>query len=103
MAQLTSPNIESPISWGPTVAVEKKAIRIIIIIIITLFRIHLDRQQETDWDLRLSGTLYNLRRRCNAAIGVSPSVLLFGRDLQLSGEWDMVGPNHQSMNEPSVG
>jgi hypothetical protein len=50
------------------------------------------RGQDT-WDSELSTTLFSISRRRNAATGMSPSQLLYGRDLAYPGAWDAPGDN----------
>ncbi|KAH0820797.1 hypothetical protein GEV33_001994 [Tenebrio molitor] len=45
------------------------------------------------WDSELSTALFSVRRRRNAATGMSPSQLLYGRDLAYPGAWDAPGDN----------
>ena len=52
-------------------------------------RLHLHDGDQRGWDAYLPQILFTLRRRKNAATGVSPSVALFGKTIQRRGEWKL--------------
>jgi transposase InsO family protein len=54
-------------------------------------RVRLAGREQNTWDRELPTALFNVRRRRNAATGMSPSHLLYGRDLAFSGAWDAPG------------
>jgi transposase InsO family protein len=56
-------------------------------------RFRLVGRGQNTWDSELSTALFSVRRRRNAATGMSPSQLLYGRDLAYPGAWDAPGDN----------
>ena len=50
-------------------------------------RLRLHENNQRTWDTHLPGLLFGLRRRQNAATGVTPSYLLFGKTIARPGEW----------------
>jgi transposase InsO family protein len=54
-------------------------------------RVRLAGREQNTWDRELPTALFNVRRCRNAATGMSPSHLLYGRDLALPGAWDAPG------------
>jgi hypothetical protein len=54
-------------------------------------RVRLAGREQNTWDRELPTALFNVRRRRNAATGMSPSQLLYGRDLAYSRAWDAPG------------
>jgi hypothetical protein len=56
-------------------------------------RFRLVGRGQNTWDSELSTALFSGRRRRNAAMGMSPSQLLYGRDFAYPGAWDAPGDN----------
>ncbi|KAJ3628577.1 hypothetical protein MTP99_015876 [Tenebrio molitor] len=56
-------------------------------------RFRLVGRGQNTWDSELSTALFSVRRRRNAATGMSPSQLLYGRDIAYLGAWDAPGDN----------
>jgi hypothetical protein len=56
-------------------------------------RFRLVGRGQNTWDSELSTALFSVRRRRNAAMGMSPSLLLYGRDPAYPGAWDAPGDN----------
>ncbi|KAL7293145.1 hypothetical protein TKK_0013298 [Trichogramma kaykai] len=50
-------------------------------------RLHLQDTEHRNWDLLLPTILYQLRKRVNAATGVSPGYAMIGQDLPAPGDW----------------
>jgi transposase InsO family protein len=54
-------------------------------------RVRLAGRELNTWDREIPTALFNVRRRRNAATGMSPSRLLYGRDLAYPGAWNAPG------------
>ncbi|CAB0029094.1 unnamed protein product, partial [Trichogramma brassicae] len=50
-------------------------------------RLHLDETEHRNWDLLIPTVLFQLRKRTNAATGVTPGYAVTGHDLATPGEW----------------